>query len=278
MFHFTFSNVFGNTGLISSNQPMNLGGSNAFAMHMMINQLKMSESSNETKSLLNHSQQVAGTKSAITSNSLASIKCSQHITETCSSYCQFCCQLICNECGVSVQHRSHMKTSLVEAVNEAKRSTENLLNESAQIIDVFKDSLKQSLHTIGKIQAKADTVVTEITKSHQSHMAALDQRKQLLLANADLIKTTKINSLNKQISEIKARFSTIDDLVRDISAKIGSLPDQTENAVYGEQHVQLIFESKQRLVAEISALRSFHTNNYHELLPLFQVNIYIYSF
>ena len=44
----------------------------------------------------------------------------------------------------AAQHRSHPKVSLVEAVNEARSSTEHLLAESAQIVDLFKDSLGQS--------------------------------------------------------------------------------------------------------------------------------------
>jgi len=160
--------------------------------------------------------------------------------------------------------------SINEAVNEAKRSTENLLTESSQLVGVFKDSIKYSLQTISKIQTKSDQIAAEITHSYQSHLLALEKRKQILLASTELIKTTKIQALNKQIAQIKARFSSIEDLIRDIKSKIHAVPDLQLDSKFSEQQSQLIFESKRRLVAEISSLRSFFTNNYHELLPLFQ--------
>ena len=175
---------------------------------------------------------------------------------------------------MSGQHRLHAKTSLLEAVNEAKLSTESLISESTQIIDVFKDCMKQSTHMIAKIHTKTETIANEINKTHQHHMKALDQRKRLLIENAESIQAAKVNALNKQVAEIKKRFSTIDELVRDIGGKIKSLPDpadsSTASSVYQEQHVQLIFDSKQKLIKEINALKAFHINNYHELLPLFQ--------
>lgn len=73
-------------------------------------------------------------------------------------YYYVCHKIMCTECSISLQHRQHSKKNLVEAINEAKRSTESLLNDSTQIIDVFKDSLKQSVQTITKIQTKSDTV------------------------------------------------------------------------------------------------------------------------
>ena len=241
---------------------------------MMINQLKISENL-ETSLLpstnINNNNNNKTSNISITSNNLANIKCYMHSNETCTIYCNVCHKIMCTECSMSLQHRQHSKTNLVEAINEAKRSTESLLNESTQIIDVFKDSLKQSVQTITKIQTKSDTVNNEIKKTYQYHLKALDQRKQLLLENAETIKTTKINSLNNQINEIKKRFTNIDELVRDIGIKIKSLPPaEMTDSVYQEQHVQLIFDSKQKLIKEIHALKSFHVNNYHELLPLFQ--------
>lgn len=269
------SSIYGAPGISPSS--LNIGGPNAFAMHMMmmINQLKLTEnlesSSNNTATSTTSSLLGSAGTSLITSVNLASIKCYQHPAETCSSYCNFCQKILCSECSISATHRQHSKTNIVEAVNEAKRSTENLLSESTQIIDVFKDSLKQSAQTITKIQTKADIVVNEINKTYQHHLKALDQRKQLLIESAETIRSTKINALKRQITEIKKRFTNIDDLVRDISTKIKTLPAaDTSDSIYQEQHVQLIFESKQKLVKEINALKSFHVNNYHELLPLFQ--------
>jgi hypothetical protein len=82
-------------------------------MHMMtmINQLKLTET-------VDTNATTTTTSMPITSGHLATIKCHQHPSEASTSYCHFCQQSVCGECALSVQHRQHSKSNLVEAVNE----------------------------------------------------------------------------------------------------------------------------------------------------------------
>ena len=208
--------------------------------------------------------------SSLTSANLAGLKCSQHPAEAnCSQYCSTCAKVLCGECAVSMQHRQHQKASLAEAVSEAKLSTESLIGESTQIVDVFKESVRQSMQMIGRIAAKSELVASEINKTHAQHMKALEQRKKTLAESLERIQSNKVKSLNKQISEIKSLFGGIEESVRDIKAKVKQLPASAA-PVYHEQHVQLIFECRQRLVKEIQALKAYQASHYHQLLPLFQ--------
>jgi tripartite motif-containing protein 71 len=208
--------------------------------------------------------------------SLGNLKCGQHQNESCNTYCNTCQKILCNECAISVHHRQHVKINLLEAINEAKLSTENLINESTQIIDVFKDSLKQSMQMIGRIQSKSESVSSEINKTHMHHLKALEQRKKNLIDNLEKIQMNKCKSLNKQIAEIKSLFTNIEESVRDIKTKIKQLPlnsttsNGTSLPVYQEHHIQLVFDCKQKLIKEIQALKAYHVSNYHQLLPLFQ--------
>ena len=170
----------------------------------MMNQLKIFDLD---KSLTNKNGPIDGINSSNSSSStshylstnvsLGNLKCGQHQNELCKTYCNTCQKILCNECSISVQHRSHQKINLLEAINEAKISTENLINESTQIIDVFKDSLKQSMQMIGRIQSKSESVSSEINKTHMHHLKALEQRKKNLIDNLEKIQMNKCKSLNK---------------------------------------------------------------------------------
>ena len=146
-------------------------------------------------------------------------------------------------------------------------ATENLLNESTQICDLFKDSLKQSMQMISRIQLKSDFVTNEINKTYLNHLKALEQRKKSLVENVEKIQTNKIKSLNKQINDIKKIFFNIDELVRDIRLKMKQLPSSGTNSSAASQEIN---ESKQKLIKELQTLKLFHSNSYHQLLPLFQ--------
>jgi len=194
-----------NTGNMYGQTSLGIGnGGNAFALHhmmMMINQLKsaaasLSESTMDSNCGLNGGS-VGGsnlieTAVFLQSNNLSNLKCYQHPNELCQNYCNCCQKTLCAECSASAQHRQHPKTSLADAVNDAKLSIESLLAESTQIVDVFKDSLKQSMQMIARIQAKTDFVSNEINKTHVQHLKALDQRKKLLIENLEIIQSTKV--------------------------------------------------------------------------------------
>ncbi len=141
-------------------------------------------------------------------------------------------------------------------------SIESLLTESTQICDLFKDSLKQSMQMIGKIQMRAEMVNSEITKTHLSHLKALEQRKKTLMENLDKIQTNKIKSLNKQISDIKKVFGNIEELVKEIK--------QLKATNNKSDHNGLMNELKNKLVKELQMLKSFHSNSYHQMVPLLQ--------
>lgn len=222
---------------------------------------------------------------SITSSNLSALKCSLHLTESCTSFCLLCQKMLCSECAQSSQHRQHPKASIVEAVNDARSFTENLLNESSQIIDIFKDSLHQSTQMIGKVQTKIDFVLNEITKTHINHLKALEQRKKFLVENLEKIQAIKIKSLNKQISDIKKIYTSIDELVKDVRSKIKQLPTSSNgspstsptsntssnsSSTYQEHHIQMLFDCKQKLMKEMQTLKAFHAANFHQLLPLFQ--------
>ena len=222
---------------------------------------------------------------SITSSNLSALKCSLHLTESCTSFCLLCQKMLCSECAQSSQHRQHPKASIVEAVNDARSFTENLLNESSQIIDIFKDSLHQSTQMIGKVQTKIDFVLNEITKTHINHLKALEQRKKFLVENLEKIQAIKIKSLNKQISDIKKIYTSIDELVKDVRSKIKQLPTASNtspstsptsnsptnsSSTYQEHHIQMLFDCKQKLMKEMQTLKAFHAANFHQLLPLFQ--------
>lgn len=208
------------------------------------------------------------TGTLITNSSLSSFKCSLHANEICNMFCNTCEKILCAECSLSL-HRQHAKVSLVEAINEAKLSTENLINESTQIIDVFKDSLTKSIQMVGRIQSKAEIVSSEISKTHMQHLKALEQRKKVLLENLEKIQGAKINALNKQINDIKRVYINIDESVKEVKTKIKQLPC-SQSMLYQEHHIQLLFECKQKLIKEIQTLKQFHSSNYHRLLTLFQ--------
>lgn len=261
--------------LLSNFEPSAIqsGNQNVLAMQVMsmMNHLKASEL-DFTSFLHNNVLDFNGsnTGSLITNSSLSTFKCSQHPNEVCNLFCNSCQKILCSECSLSL-HRQHIKVSLVEAVNEAKLSTENLINESTQIIDVFKDSLKQSMQMVNRIQSKAELVSNDITKTHIQHLKALEQRKKILIENLDKIQNAKIKALNKQISDIKKVYTSIDESVKDVKTKIKQLPSgSAQSNLYQEHHVQLLFECKQKLIKEIQTLKQFHSNNYHQLLPLFQ--------
>lgn len=204
----------------------------------------------------------------ITSSHLASLKCSQHANEPCTSFCTTCQKLLCVECANSSQHRQHARVSLVEAVNEARALTDTLLGESTQIIEIFKDCMQQSTQMIGRVQSKIECVLGEINKTHAAHLKALEQRKKFLVESLESIQAIKIKSLNRQCGEIKKIYANIDELVKDVRGKVKSLPPP--NAGYQEHHIQLLFECKQSLTREVQALKAFHAANFHQLLPLFQ--------
>lgn len=278
---------------------------NSLNLHMMsiLNQLKLFDSNelsamfdinnNTTNSSLSNCSSVL---SQLQLTNFANFKCLQHPNESCTMYCNICHKIICNECSTSIQHRQHPKIGLCEAINEARASMENLLSESSQIIDVFKDSLKQSMQMINRIQTKADLVSNEITKTYMQHLKALDQRKKILLDNLDRIQATKIKLLNKQVNDIKKFYTNIDESVRDIKLKIKQLPTSagssspsnssssqsntppassspslnSNSQSFQEHHIQLLFDCKNKLLKEMQQLKAYHTNNYHHLLPLFQ--------
>lgn len=253
-------------------QPTNQQNALANQMITMINQLSGSNNLNSSVlegQLMNFN---ISPGVSVTSSNLASLKCNTHVNESCTSFCTICQKMLCAECSASSQHRQHPKVNLVEAVNEARAFTENLLTESSQIIEIFKDSLQQSSQMINKVQTKIDLVLTEITKTHINHLKALEQRKKFLVENLEKIQALKIKSLNKQISEIKKIYSNIDELVKDVKSKVKQLPSpsSSHNPNYQEHHIHTLFECKQKLMKEVQALKSFHANNFHQLLPLFQ--------
>ena len=84
--------------------------------------------------------------------------------------------------------------------------------------------MRQATLTIARVQGRADAVAGEIDTTCQLHLRALEQRRQLLLERVETIKATKVAALNRQVGEIKKRFTNIDELVRDISAKVKTLP------------------------------------------------------
>jgi hypothetical protein len=177
------ASVFGANDLAPNNQ----------MMMNMINHLKLFD--------LDYGNMLDSGSNSLTNANLASLKCYQHANETnCSQYCNTCAKIICNDCSMSMQHRQHQKLSLLEAINEAKLSTESLISESTQIVDVFKDSIRQSMQMINRIQTKTELVSSEINKTHAQHMKALEQRKKNLIENLERIQSNKVKSLNKQIN------------------------------------------------------------------------------
>jgi hypothetical protein len=225
-----------NTNSNSMNS-LNIGnGSNTFALQhilMMINQFKTSNS-NESNNLIDSNTLIEATTTTNNNNnnsvtfqqisnnimSTNNLKCYQHSNEMCQNYCNLCQKTLCAECSMSAQHRQHAKTSMHEIVTDAKLTIDNLVSESTQIVDVFKDSLKQSVQMIARIQAKTDLVSNEINKTHVQHLKALDQRKKLLLENLDIIQSTKVKSLQKQINEIKKKFNHIDEIIHEVNSKL----------------------------------------------------------
>jgi tripartite motif-containing protein 71 len=231
----------------------------------MLNSSALNQASTDNKSTFDID--LSNSAYLVTNSHLKNLKCTQHASESCSTYCQTCQRAICAEC--LIQHIQHQKMNIVDAINEAKLSTETLLVESTQIIDVFKDILKQSVSTIGKIQAKSEHIANEINKTYLLHVKALEQRKNALVENLSRIESLKVKSLNNQVSEIKKLFTGLEESMFDVKSNFKrSLNSST--SYQDNESINTLFECRQKLLKEVNSLKAYHATNYHQILPLFQ--------
>lgn len=160
-----------------------------------------------------------------------------------------------------------MKISLVEAVDEARLLTDELLNESTQVIGVFKESLRQSKLMLDRIQTKSDSLSTEIQRIHFQHLQVLEQRKKDLSKSLEIITTMKTKALSQQINEIKKLYSSVNDVIQECKLKMSH---QTTIATPPHQQMINIFECYEKIISEMNALKLMHSQNYHSLFALMQ--------
>lgn len=190
-------------------------------------------------------------------------KCTAHPEETCSFYCHFCLKTICNECSQSMQHMQHVKIPLVDIANETKILADDLINASCQIVNYFKESLRQSMLMLERIQNKSDNLSKEINTIHLKHLQALEQRKQDLSKNLEQIKNVKTKALNAQINDIKTLYTSMNDVIQECKHKISN----TNGNINSSNQIKLILDCKERI---LDALKMYNSNNYHNLFALFQ--------
>ena len=205
------------------------------------------------------------------------IKCNLHSNDNYIWYCTYCKIPLCQDC--TIQHQQHTKVNLLEAIHDCKVQTDNLIIESNQIINVFKESLKHSTGMLEKIQVKSDYLAQEMAHVCMQHLQAAEKRKLEWNKNLETIQLMKQKSLEKQISDIKNLYKTLNDTIQEVKIKmqqLGNLSPSTtptplsstnqQQQLTPPQQIQLLFECKEKLLKEIQILKV----NYHDLLPLFQ--------
>jgi tripartite motif-containing protein 71 len=267
---------------IPNNNPININNNgpyttnnNTFTMNMMmmLNQLKIFDPAmDELESQLSNSKKV--------SNVNALYKCSNHPDEiSCRIFCTVCQKILCNECSAdTAQHHEHKFMNLDEMVGEAKSITAKCLAESSQCIDVFKQSMSQATSMMDRLTLKRLDILEVVEKTHAEHQRALNERKDDLIKNFKKIETLKVNALQKQINDLKNLFSNIEDKVDDVKSRLNEITttetvgvdNQLNKPLYQDKHIQLILDCKKQVLDEVQAIKTYYTNNYHQLLPLFQ--------
>jgi hypothetical protein len=94
------------------------------------------------------------------------------------------------------------------------------------------------------------------------HRQALKKRKTEFNINLNSIQLIKQKTLQKQISDIKSLYSALNYVIQEVKGKMQQL--STTKTSTG------LVECKEKLPKEIQLLKVYHTNNYHNLLPIFQ--------
>ena len=118
----------------------------------------------------------------------------------------FCKQencLLCLGCAI-VKHRDHPYDFVSQTVEEQKEEMKLLLPDVEATVTLLEFAITEIENQQFQIQARKNENLLKITQTFEEIIATISERKEKLLNFITRVTHTKIQSLNKQLNEMKA--------------------------------------------------------------------------
>jgi len=138
---------------------------------------------------------------SLNSSTPASIFCHDHLGVKAIYFCDVCSHGYCQDCQQHHIHQ-HALLSLQETIDQARQLTKQFLIQSQTLLYHLDESLKQSSRTMENLAIKSSTIENEIRTMITYFLDLLTQRQEYLFKSHELIPTSKIQSLQRQIQEL----------------------------------------------------------------------------
>ena len=186
-----------------------------------------------------------GAKEIVAAKSTPPPMCKIH-EEQAKIYCYDCKTLICRDCVIDEEHKSHNYEFVKKAAPKIqKKLKEHLtpLNESQKGIE---DAIKNVEGAKAEIVAMDETMTTSIKRSFQELRDILDKREKELLAETAATVERKMTNLTMQQKKLEMSSGTIQSLVEFVERSVENATDEELMTIHTQMVTRISEETEKQ--------------------------------
>lgn len=136
------------------------------------------------------------------------IPCCTHETAELRFFCETCTVRICHQCK-QLEHEDHQIVTFDDIDVHCSEKLWNLLTKTQPLVSTLNESTQTIQHLLNGIEDQSLAVADQICKAIDSHIAALQQRKMILLSKLDNIRSHKTEVLSNQLASLSHALKNI---------------------------------------------------------------------
>jgi DNA-binding beta-propeller fold protein YncE len=188
-----------------------------------------------------------GAKEIVAAKSIPPPMCKVH-EEQAKIYCYDCRILICRDCVIDEDHKSHDYEFVKKAAPKIQKKLKEHLAPITESQKGVQDAIKNVEGAKGEVVAMDESMTTSIKRSFKELRDILDKREKELLAETAATVEKKMNNLTLQQKKLEMSSGTIQSLVEFVERSVENATDEELMTIHTQMMTRISEETeKQRL-------------------------------